>query len=212
MIEVLKDKKVLGIFAHADDEIVAGWPIFQDESIDRTLVIMCDDVKRKGQGRIIALQEVCKVFNIRLFCAGNLDTEFYRLPTRYDDFVLTDALRLILSIITQAVLDVKPDYIMTHNPVGEYGHGDHRLLFEMVTQRSDVTPVIITDLCEENSCHRSSKYIPDSIAYAYYDGMHQYDVKMNNFYEKGMNIYRKYGAWTWKNELPNVNSCKLYIP
>jgi len=207
----LYGSKVLGVFAHADDEIVAGWPIFQDREIDRSLVIIVDDVSRKGQGRLKALIEVCRTFDINLVIAGNIETEFYRLPTRYADFVLVDALRLIRSMITQAFLTVKPDYIMTHNPVGEYGHGDHRLLFDVVTQIAHAD-VLYTDLCEENACHRSSKDLPDSVVMAYYD-RHSFieDIQMQDFYAQGMEIYRKYNAWTWKYVIPDVKKCNLYI-
>lgn len=212
MLELI-GKKILGVFCHADDEIVAGWPLMQQRDLDRSLVIICDDVSRKGEGRLNGLIQVCKEFGITLAVVDSIDAEFYRLPTRYADVVLNDVIRRIRGDLLDACLAVKPDYIFTHNPVGEYGHGDHRLLFELVSELHARPPLIISDLCEKNKCHRSYKCIPDYLDSLYYKdenliGHVDFD---SGFYRKGMEIYLRNRGWTWSKELPKVTSCKLYV-
>ena len=50
--------KVLGIFCHPDDEILAGWPIFQSNEYEKYLMICCSDKERNRPNRKRALQEV----------------------------------------------------------------------------------------------------------------------------------------------------------
>ena len=35
--------KVLMVFAHPDDEIIFGWPIFQDPTIEKELIMVTSD-------------------------------------------------------------------------------------------------------------------------------------------------------------------------
>ena len=35
--------KVLMVFAHPDDEIIFGWPIFQDPTIEKELIMVKSD-------------------------------------------------------------------------------------------------------------------------------------------------------------------------
>ena len=36
--------KVLMVFAHPDDEIIFGWPIFQDSTIEKELIMVTSDL------------------------------------------------------------------------------------------------------------------------------------------------------------------------
>ena len=211
-MSLLDGKKVLCILAHSDDEIITAWPIMQDQNIDRYLMIVCDDVSRKGDNRLIALENVCRHFGIRLMVAGKIGSNFYALPTRYADFVFVDCIREIKAMIMQSLLDVKPDFVFTHNPVGFYGHGDHRLLFELVSQFPAAHDVIFTDLCVKNKCHRSYNAIPGSVLKAYYQDWLVRCVGLDRkFYMEGMDIYRQLRAWTWSTQLPVQTNCDLYI-
>ena len=39
------------------------------------------------------------------------------------------------------------DFVFTHNPMGEYGHIDHKMIFELMYNRVD-KPLLITDLLQ----------------------------------------------------------------
>lgn len=208
--------KILGIFSHCDDEIICGWPLFQKDDIEKHLIITCSDRNRHGERRVDALKEVCEKFNINLVGVMDLDNNFYALPTRYNDFVLTDAVKAVEGVIAKAITDIEPTYLFTHNPVGEYGHGTHRLLFEIITQHPMAGCLLtyFTDICEFNKCHRGRNIIPDSVRSAYYDHNNKNQIYLNpDFYITAKRIYEKHHAWTWKKEEPPEypkGICNLY--
>ena len=55
--------KVLMVFAHPDDEIIFGWPIFQDPTIEKELVMVTSDfnnpARQQYAHRKFLLQEGC---------------------------------------------------------------------------------------------------------------------------------------------------------
>ena len=64
---MLSNKKVLMVMAHPDDEIIFGWSIFQDKSIEKKLLICSSDFHNKEREwckyRKDALFEICKELN-----------------------------------------------------------------------------------------------------------------------------------------------------
>lgn len=199
--------KILGVFCHCDDEVLFGWPIFQSDEYEKHLMICCSDAERNRPNRKRALEEVCKQENINLIYCLDEPNDFYALPTRRADYLLTDSVRNIETWLSSAITKIKPDYIMTHSVVGEYGHGSHRLLFEICSQHSKVNNVIITDICEKSN-HRSHDEIPISVRLAYYNNVceeHSLDI---GFYKRCKAIYDKHNAWTWCYE--PVEKCYTY--
>lgn len=204
-------KKVLGIFCHPDDEILFGWPIFQNKDYERHLIICCDDSTRNRPGRLRALQKVCQQEGIYLVDYLSEDNDFYALPTRRANYLLTDATDKIVKTLNRNILSLNPDYIFTHNPVGEYGHGSHRLLFELVSQSEMVRNLLITDICQESN-HRSSKMIPDMVRQAFYKTTFRINFhhKLDrSFYVRCKAIYNAANAWSWNKSV--VESCNLFL-
>jgi len=201
-------KKVLGIFAHPDDEVLFGWPIFQSNEFEKHLIICCDDSTRNRPGRKEALEKVCQQENINLVRAMQEDNSFYALPTRRSDYLLSNAVRNINVVLEAAINDIKPDYIITHNPVGEYGHGSHRLLFEIVSQNDKVKNLLITDICEESN-HRSHRTIPETVEKAFYQNKLRSETLDEAFYMRCRSIYNHHNAWTWNHDI--IRACNLYL-
>jgi hypothetical protein len=205
----MQKKKVLGILCHPDDEVLFGWPIFQAQDIEKYLVIICDDYARKGSCRRNALRKVCKQENINLIQCHSYDNNFYTLPTRRAEILLNFVIDEINFIISKAIDEVNPDFIFTHNPVGEYGHGSHRLLFELVSQHPKVNNLLITDVCQESN-HRSHKEIPQFINDIFYKKVFRRNYKLDMFfYLRCKAIYDAYRAWTWNKE--PIKNCNLYL-
>lgn len=196
MINQKEKPKILGIFCHPDDEILWGWPIFQSDKYEKYLIICCSDAERNRPGRKRALQEVCKQENINLTYCLDEPNDFYTLQTRRADYLLTDVINNIEAWLGKAITNVDPDFIFTHNPVGEYGHGSHRLLFEIVSQHYKTDKILITDICQKSN-HRSSNIIPNVIKGAYYKNEQSKHTLDMNFYNRCKAIYDKYNAWTW---------------
>lgn len=204
-------KKVLGIFCHPDDEILFGWPIFQSNEYEKYLIILCDDSTRNRLNRLQALKEVCRNENINLVECLAEDNNFYALPTRRAVNLLTHSIERIEKTITKFIDQIQPNYVFTHNPIGEYGHGSHRLCFEIVSQSPKVERLIFTDICQKSN-HRSSKVIPFSVRDAYYQ--EQFEIEPSQldrkFYERTKAIYDKHNAWTWNQE-PVKTSILYYL-
>lgn len=203
-------QKVLGIFCHPDDEILCGWPIFQSDKYKKHLIICCDDSMRHRPGRVKALQEVCQQEDIHLVDILSEDNNFYSLSTRRADYLLTNAISNIENALEKAIKQIKPDFIFTHNPVGFYGHGSHRLLFQIVSQNSLVKNLLFTDICCESN-HWSSKEIPQFIWNIFYkSNLWKVNSLLNmNFYNRCKTIYNKCNAWTYSKN--PIEECGLYI-
>jgi len=197
---LLKNSKILCIFAHPDDEIIFGWPIMQNPNFNRSLIICAG--KQKGRN---ALHEVCIKENINLVDTLKLPNTFYALPFRRAEIKLKDVLKIINDAITKELCINKYDFIFTHNPVGEYGHGDHRLIFELITQHPLTQNVLVTNIIEQDAgkCHRNDGKIPDYIKKIYYDPAEKLcEVELDrSFYLRNQNIYEQNQAWTWHRKL-----------
>ena len=203
-------QKVLGIFCHPDDEVLAGWPLFQSDEYEKHLIICCSDKERNRPNRKLALQEVCKQENINLVVCLDEPNDFYAAATRRADYLLTDSVNNIEQHLESAIKAIKPDFIITHSVVGEYGHGSHRLLFEIVSQLElkNKPKIVITDICSKSN-HRSSEEIPKSVRKAYYNNVICNSRLDYSFYNRCKLIYDKFNSWTWSQE--PVDKCNLYI-
>ncbi len=202
--------KILGVVAHPDDEFLWLWSVYQRRDIEKHLVVICSDLRRKGPHRRAALEEVCKQENIQLHTCIDIDNNFGNLPTRRASYLLTDAVQEIDTVVSQAVSDINPDYVATHNICGEYGHLSHRLLFELVSQNRNARNVIFTDISQESN-HRSSSEIPGSVRDAYYRKQinKQAQYLDLDFYARCKKIYEDHQAYTWC--YPPIETCNLFI-
>lgn len=203
-------KRLLGVYAHCDDEILVAWPFFQVDAFEKHLIIICSDLARKGPRRSEALRGVCQQENINLYYCLDIDNNFHALPTRRASYILTDAVQEIEAVISQAINDVQPDFVSSHGPVGSYGHGSHRLLFEIVSQHLQVKNLIFTDMCQRSN-HRSHDEIPRSVRDAYYRKPFSKETQYldMNFYHRCKKIYDDHQAWTWS--FPPITKANLFI-
>ena len=83
------DGKILMLFAHPDDEIIFGWPVLQDNTLQKELLICSSDLnnpkRQKYSHRKEALFRLAHNLNIKCTCL-DYDSEFYRLETRRESF------------------------------------------------------------------------------------------------------------------------------
>ena len=188
--------KALCVFAHPDDEIIWGWPVIQDVTIERHLITISDNRPGYNEAKT-ALQEVCDVSGVHLVECLDYPSEYYRLPTRNAPLTLPMLADRVTATIKKAIVDISPDFIFTHNPFGEYGHGDHRLIFNIVCSFVEEKPIVFTDACQSNKCHLSFDSIPSRIQDAYFNQfLGRYRLNLSWFDIRRL-IYRKYNAWSW---------------
>jgi len=201
--------RTLMIFAHPDDEVVFGWPVTQCAAPgDVTLLTICHNAGKYGSGPIDALREVCHHNKIILLeQTKRIECNFYRTPPRYEMPDLPHVIRHINAVICAAITQVKPDVIFTHNPMGEYGHGDHRMLFNVVAMHA--RPMLLTDICISNPCHLSSPVIPPVYRKVFPEREGQEHRLNMHWYHEMESIYKRHHSWSWSGHKP-VPSCKLY--
>lgn len=201
--------KVLCVFAHPDDELIWGWPIIQDLEITRCLITISDNHPGYTHARN-ALEEVCSKNGIHLIDCLNYPSEFYRLPTRYENLTLPMLVENVKGKIQTAIADFVPDYIFTHNPFGEYGHGDHRLVFNIVSSFIETVPILFSDACQWNRCHLSFEQIPPRIRQAYFSNcLERYRVN-HSWFDIHSLIYKNHNAWSWGDNHIVPDRVRLY--
>jgi len=192
--------KILGVFAHPDDEIIFGWPVMQGDG--ERIVLVVSDNSQNYPNAVQALSGLRDEGVKRIDCL-NIPSGFYRLPFRKSEVTLMQVVDRIKSRVSKMIKDASPDYLYTHNPMGEYGHGDHKLLFEICASLS--YPMLFSDICMINKCHFGFEEIPGHIQKAYYNHNFFSSITLDkDFYRRGIDRYRKYHSWSWNGTVPET--------
>ena len=191
------------VMGHMDDEIIHGWPVYQDESLTRTLLIWGSDESNPDRphgkrGKKTMLHLAAK--NGVDACAFNFNCEFYRLESR------KGGLANFCECIANAIRTYACDYIFTHNPHGEYGHFDHKLIWDIVFNHSP-KPIWFTDIfTESNWTH--DKGISERAGDTIYSNRIRECVADDRLVDDAVATYKRNGCYTWDQEI--VRKCNLY--
>ena len=182
------------VMAHPDDEVIFGWPVLADRSVDSILICSNDsgNPDRKWcRHRKVALMEMTAALRIP---ARSLDysSEFYRLSTR------DEQLKRMMEDIA-ANIDPHADAVFTHNPWGEYGHMDHIIVHLAV--QSTGKSIFFTDI-----------FLPSNwmnLTHAPKKGFSVLRSADNDlsFYNYCRSFYDKHRVWTW--DRPPIQRCNI---
>lgn len=195
--------KILIVVAHPDDEILWCWPVLQNPKNERSVIAISDN---RGDASLTPFHGLGKMLGYETQCLG-FPPNFYSLPTRNAPVTLPRSVNIIRQALAIKIEEYKPDLIFTHNPWGEYGHGDHRLTAELV-YTSGHPRIWTTNICIKNKSHVSYEQIPGHFKsmlrfLADKETGKQIDpVRIDlQFYKLGANTYQQYQVWSWSGEV-----------
>jgi hypothetical protein len=195
---------MLGVFAHPDDELIFGWPVLDE--LDGLLIVSNNHNSYPNAWR--ATEEICRDLNIPCWTVG-LDNNFYRLPTRRADLTLPQAVEKVNAGITSALRETQSKRVFTHNQWGEYGHGDHRLVHDIVIRHPGMEYVWVSDMCQANKCHLSTEEPPKRITVKLGPPIRMRCQLDRAMYERGKRVYETHSAWSWYGHSVH-DTCNLY--
>ncbi len=186
--------KVLSIFAHPDDEVIFGWPLFQKPLITKHLICVSGNEKR--------LACLDKISNI-----GNFSWETLGLP----DGNISNCSDELSKSLNKKINDFKPDLVFTHNPHGEYQHPDHVSIFSVLYNLDCTENLLITDmrascLSKKHNIPSTSPDIPKDELRYYLKILCQIEIDID-FYHSCKEIYSLKQVWTWDRE--PIKKCRL---
>jgi len=190
------------VMAHPDDEVIFGWPLLQEPSIEKEILVCSSDLhnpaRRWCRKRKYALFTLCRELGIPCTCLDH-HSEFYRLDPR------EGALREMLAQVLEAAGRIECDAFFTHNSHGEYGHLDHMLVHQLMA--AGEKPLLFTDIFLESSW--SPLAGQGELQRRLYHGIPVAECACDlSRYGAWEALYRSHDAWTWSRE--PVTACTLY--
>jgi hypothetical protein len=188
-------KKILCVFAHREDHIIAGWPIMQMKNVEKHLFICTDDHKD-------AVEESAKS------CASSVTRHFFLNGFSYRKGITRTEYLGLEEKIHKVADKINVDYIFTHNPWGEYGHFDHRILFSIIFNSFPGSKVLFTDIVATSLYYPEMFGIPSEYLDLVKCKSAFVNAKMDKeFYKKQAAIFINKNAWT-KNAALNLPVCQ----
>ncbi len=139
LLMIKKDSKVLFIYPHPDDEAYWNAGLIQKLVCNKiNLNVLC--LTKGGASTLnfssktnLSLTEIRKQeFESVMRYLKVLNYQICDL----DDGKLEDEEPQTLRLIKEAITRIKPDFVVTYEPMGVYGHPDHILVSKLITELS----------------------------------------------------------------------------
>ena len=173
-------KNLYIVCAHPDDEVIFCWLVLKQASKIITVVGSSKYDMTHPKWRDMVLEEMGKFLGIEV------------VNLHYEDCICR-LLQIEKEELFNRLKEVTKDseIIFTHNEHGDYGHPDHKLVYQLVSRLNKRIMVSnITDFTKDAINHASVKVTGKEIKKCIND---------LDFYEKCHKIYDKNACWTWGN-------------
>ncbi len=203
--------KVLAIFAHPNDEVCWGFPYLQNPQNECFVYIVSSwhmDEQDRSEEALAAVGEMEGWQTV----LGKIMPEFYRAAT--DNLQMPNLVQIVQMIrhgIRVICDQFQPDAVITHNPLGEDGNPDHRLVSEIVLgtmMQLGVANPAYTDVCIPSPRYASYHQIPHYFWDGYYRNCKDKYQLNPKFYDRCRNVYE--GMGQWKYDGPIAQQAGLY--
>lgn len=194
----------IGVFAHPDDEWLAGWPVFQRMDVRLGVIFFVGDnrpaTSSSNKSWKSLLRDVLNGLNIQLLGCLGCAPDFFRSP-RSERRVWRDSIQSLLA--NARTRDFTNAGLITHNPVGEYGHPDHIEVHRAVLDVCSHLPLLISDLCYEETISLRAQRL-------FYGGISHGPFTIDKHrWATARSAYRaslRWTAWEW----PGQDTARLY--
>ena len=178
-------KRVLGIFAHREDHIVCGWPVFQNMEIERHLIVCTNDAE-------VLVQMSCESYGIIYHGSIGLQNGFAYDRKRGLPWFSESIER----VVSETLSKVNPDAIFTHNPWGEYGHFDHRFVFECIFNKFRAWDVMLSSIVATSTHYPAAWAQPRQFETMMLQSSSERVEPDYEFYRAQAELFERHKMWT----------------
>lgn len=134
-----ENKVILGLFAHPDDEVIAGATLAKYAESGHTVYLAVATDGQHGVTEHANIPAGAKLAKIRAKEAACACKQLGIKPPIMLDFedgtlISYENQALLYKRLKQLFFELKPDIVITFGPDGAYGHPDHRTLSNVATE------------------------------------------------------------------------------
>lgn len=126
LVNVRNFKNVLAIFAHADDETInCGGAISRFTRAEATVTIILLTAGERGNPHGLADTSLKAIRRSEAESAVRLLGVSRLIQQDFGDGQLSERRHEVKAFLVEAIQEIAPDLVLTHDPSGIYGHPDH---------------------------------------------------------------------------------------
>lgn len=188
--------KTLLVMAHPDDEVCFGWPLLQCAE-GQCEIILCSSHNSRVKGHEHKGQAAIDLWGSRGVPITVMGFS--------DGFAAHESQAAFCDELLSLLGRTPSDQVYTHNPLGEYGHADHQLVWSVCMQ-SDKRVVFFSDIWIARSWAPWDTVSQRLRSFCFRNVLREVECDVS-WYERCKEHYRSRGLWTWGG--PDIGKCNI---